>query len=86
MLVTFGSEQPKRTETHNTNLDIVLKDARVMKINAGVGSQIAESIQRQSMNLNSLDSWKCLWNGFLLTDNLPSKREISSIDLFIGND
>ena len=44
MLVAFGSEKPKMTETHNTGLDIVLKDGRVMKINANVVQQIAASI------------------------------------------
>ena len=29
---------------------------------------------------------ECLWNEFSLADNLPSKGEISSIDLLIGND
>ena len=86
MLVTFGSEKPKRTETRNTKLDIVLKDGRVMKINANVVPQIAESIQRRPVNLKSLDNWKCLWNEFSLADDLPSKGEISSIDLLIGND
>ena len=86
MLVTFGSEKPKRTETRNTKLDIVLKDGRVMKINANVAPQIAESIQRRPVNLKSLDNWKCLWNEFSLADDLPSKGEISSIDLLIGND
>ena len=86
MLVTFGSEKPKITETRNTKLDIVLKDGRVMKINANVVPQIAESIQRRPVNLKSLDNWKCLWNEFSLADDLPNKGEISSIDLLIGND
>ena len=86
MLVTFGSEKPKRAETRNTKLDIVLKDGRIMKINANVVPQIAESIQRRPVNLKSLDNWKCLWNEFSLADDLPSKGEISSIDLLIGND
>ena len=60
MLVTFGSEKPRRTETRNTKLDIVLKDGRVMKTNANVVPQIAESIQRRLVNLKSLDNWKCI--------------------------
>ena len=29
MLVTFGSEKPKRTESRNTKLDVVLKDGSI---------------------------------------------------------
>ena len=56
MLVTFGSEKPKRTETCKTKLDIGLKDGRIMKINANAVPQIAESIQRRPVNLRSLDN------------------------------
>ena len=57
-----------------------------MKINANVVPQIAESIKRRPVNLNSIDNRKCLWNEFSRADDLPSKREISSIDLLIGKD
>ena len=32
MLVTFGSEKPKRTESRNSKLDIVLKDGSILTI------------------------------------------------------
>ena len=86
MLVTFGSENLKRTETRNTKLHIVLKVGSIMTINANVIPQIAESIQRRPVNLKSLDKWECLWNEFSLADDLPSERETSSIDLLTGND
>ena len=85
MLVTFGSEKPKRTETRNTKLDIVLNNGSIMTIHANVVPQIAESIQRRPVNLKSLDNWECLWNEFSLEDDLPNERETSSIDLLIGN-
>ena len=62
MLVTFGAEKSRRTETCNIKLDIVIKGGRVMKINANVVPQIAEWIQRMPVKLKSLDNWKCLWN------------------------
>ena len=60
MLITFGSEKAKRTDTRNTKLDIVLKDGSVMKINANVVPQMAESIKRRPVNLNSIYNRKCL--------------------------
>ena len=32
MLVTFGSEKPRRTESRNTKLDIVIKDGSILTI------------------------------------------------------
>ena len=86
MLVTFGSEKPKRTESRNTKLDIVLKDGSILTITANVVPQIAESIQRRPVNLKSLDNWDCLWNEFSLADDIPTERETSSVELLIGND
>lgn len=86
MLVTFGSEKPKRTETRNTKLDMVLKDGSILTIGANVVPQIAESIQRRPVNLKTLDNWDYLWNEFSLADDLPSERETSSVELLIGND
>ena len=85
MLVTFGSEKPKRTESRNTKLDIVLKDGSILTIRANVVPQIAESIQRRPVNLKSLDNWDCLWNEFSLADDIPTERETSSVELLIGN-
>ena len=86
MLVTFGSEEPKRTESRNTNIDIFLKDGSILTIRANVGPQIAESIQRRPVNLKSLDNWDCLWNEFSLAYDIPTVRETSSVQLLIGND
>ena len=55
-------------------------------IRANVVPQIVESIQRRPVNLKSLDSWDCLWNEFSLADDIPTEREISSVELLIGND
>ena len=85
ILVTFGSEEPKRTESRNTKLDIVLKDGSILTIRANVMLQIAESIQRRPVNLKSLDNWDCLWNEFSLADDIPTERETSSVELLIGN-
>ena len=82
----FGSEKPKRTESRNTKLDIVLKDGSILTIRANVVPQIAESIQRRPVNLKSLDNWDCLWNEFSLADDIPTERETSSVELLIGND
>ena len=88
MLVTFGSEKPKRTESRNTKLDIVLKDGSILTIRANIVPQIAEStVQRRPVNLKSLDNWDCLlWNEFSLADDIPAERETSSVELLIGND
>ena len=86
MLVTFGSEKPKRTESRNTKLDIVLKDGSILTIRANIVPQNAESIQRRPVNLKSLDNWDCLWNEFSLADDIPTERETSSVELLIGND
>ena len=86
MLVTFGSAKPKRTESRNTKLDIVLKDGSILTISANVVPQIAESIQRRPVNLKTLDNWNYLWNEFSLADDLPTERETSSVELLIGND
>ena len=51
MLVIFGSEKPKGTESRNTKLDIVLKDRSISTIRANIVPQIAESIQRPPVNL-----------------------------------
>ena len=56
MLVTFASEKPQWTETHNT---IVLKHGTIMKINANIVPQMTESVKRWPVNLKSLVSWKC---------------------------
>ena len=45
ILVTFGSEKPKRTESRNTKLDIVLKDGSILTIRATVVPQIAETFR-----------------------------------------
>ena len=81
MLVTFGSAKPKRTESRNTKLDIVLKDGSILSISANVVPQIAESIQRRPVNLKTLDNWNYLWNEFSLADDLPTERETSSVEL-----
>ena len=56
LLVTFGSEKPKRTKSRNTKLNIVLKDGSILTIRANVVPQIAESIQRRPVSLKSLDN------------------------------
>ena len=86
MLVTFGSEKPRKTESRNTKLDIVLKDGSTLTINANVVPHIAESIQRRPVNSTSLDNWDYLWAEFSLADDLPKERETSSVELLIGND
>ena len=86
MLVTFGSEKPKRTEFRNTKLDIVFKDGSILTIRANVVPHIAESIQRRPGNLKSLDNWNCLWNEFSLAHDLPTERETSSAELLVEND
>ena len=86
MLVTFGSAKPKRTESRNIKLDIVLKDGSILTISANVVPQISESIQRRSVNLKTLDNWNYLRNEFSLADDLPTERETSSVELLIGND
>ena len=47
MLVTFGSDTPKRIKTPTTKLNIQLKDGSTLKISANVVTQIAGSIQRR---------------------------------------
>ena len=86
ILLTFGSEKPKRTESRNTKLDIVLKDGSILTSRANVVPQISESIQRRPVNLKSLDKWDCLWYEFSLADDIPSERETSSVEPLIGND
>ena len=86
MLVTFGSAKPKKTESRNTKLDIVLKDGSILTISANVVPQIAESIQRRPVNLKTLENWNYLWKEFSLADDLPTERETSSVELLIGND
>ena len=85
MLVTFGSETPKKIQTPTTKLDIVLKDGSTLNIRPYVVPQIAGSIQRRPVNLKSLKNWEYLWTEFSLADNLPSERETSSVELLIGN-
>ena len=80
------NQKPKRTESRNTKLDIVLKDGSILTIRAKVMPQMAESIQRRPVNLKSLDIWYCLWNEFSLADDIPTERETSSVELLIGND
>ena len=86
MLVTLGSAKPKRTESRNTKLDIVLKDGSILTISANVVPQIAESIQRRPVNLKTLENWNYLWKEFSLADDLPTEKETSSVELLIGND
>ena len=86
MLVTFGSEKPRKTESRNTKLDIVLKDGSTLTINANVVPHIAVSIQRRPVNSTSPDNWDYLWAEFFLEDDLPKERETSSVELLIGND
>ena len=86
MLMTFGSEKPRKTESRNTKLDIVVKDGSTLTINANVVPHIAESIQRRPVNSTSLDNWDYLWAEFSLADDLPKERETSSVEQLIGND
>ena len=72
MLVTFGSDTPKRIKTPTTKLNIQLKDRSTLKISANVVSQIAGSIQRHPVNLKSIKSWEYLWTELLLADNFPN--------------
>ena len=58
----------------------------ILSIRANVVPQIAESIQRRPVNLKSLDNWDCMWNDFSLADDIPTERETSSVELFVGND
>ena len=51
MLVTFGSEKPKRIRSPTTKLDLVLKDGSILQINANAVPQIAGSIQRRPVDL-----------------------------------
>ena len=73
MLVTFCSAKPKRTESRNTKLGIVLKDGNILTISANVVPQIAESIQRRPVNLKTLENWNYLWQEFSLADDLPTE-------------
>ena len=86
MLVTFGPEKPKRIRSPTTKLDIVLKDGSILQINANVVPQIAGSIQRRPVDLNSFRNWDYLWGEFPLADDLPKKTEPSSVELLIWND
>lgn len=86
MLVTFGSEKPKRIRPPTTKLDIILKDGSTLQISANVVPQIAGEIQRRPVNLKSLKNWEYLWGEFPLADDLPSETETSSVELLIGND
>ena len=60
MLVTFGSDTPKRIKTPTTKLNIQLKDGSTLKIIANVVPQIAGSIQRRPVNLKSIKNWEYL--------------------------
>lgn len=86
MLVTFGSERPKRIRSPTTQLNIILKDGSTLQINANVVPQIAGSIQRRPVHLKSLKNWDYLWGQFPLADDLPKETETSSVELLIGND
>lgn len=86
MLVTFGSDTPKRIKTPTTKLNIILKDGSTLKIRANVVPQIAGSIQRRPINLKSVENWEYLWTEFSLADDFPHVRETSSVELLIGND
>lgn len=41
MLVTFGSEKPRKTESRSTKLDKTLKDGNTLTVNANVVPRIA---------------------------------------------
>ena len=86
MLVTFGSDTPKRIKTPTTKSNIQLKDGSTLNISANVVPQIAGSIQRRPVNLKSIKNWEYLWTEFSLADDIPNVRETSSVDLLIGND
>ena len=86
MLVTFGSDTPKRIKTPTTKLNIQLKDGSTLKISANVVPQTAGSIQRRPVNLKSIKKWEYLWTEFSLADDFPNVRDTSSVDLLIGND
>ena len=57
MLVTFGSEEPKRTRQPTTKLDIILKGGSTLQISANVVPQIAGSIQRWPVNVKSFKNF-----------------------------
>ena len=86
MLVTFGSDTPKRIKTPTIKLKIQLKDGSTLKMSANVVPQIAGSIQRRPFNLKSVKNWKYLWTEFSLADDFPNVRKTSSVDLLIGNE
>ena len=86
MLLTFGSNTPKKIKTPTTKLNIFLKDGSTLKISANVVTQIAGSIQRRPVNLKSFENWEYLWNEFSLADDFPKVRETSSVELLIAND
>ena len=85
MLVTFGSDTPKRIKTPTTQLNIQLKDGSTLKISANVVPQFAGSIQRRPVNLKSIKNWGYLWTEFSFAGDFPNVRETSSFDLLIGN-
>ena len=60
ILVTFGSENPKRIRSQITKLDMVLKYGTILQINANVVPQIAGSIHRRPVNLKSFRNWDYL--------------------------
>ena len=70
MLVTFGSEKPKRIRSPTTKLDLVFKDGSILQINANVVPQIAGSIQRRPVDLKSFRNWDYLLGKFPLADDL----------------
>ena len=74
MVVTFGSDTPKRIKTPTTKLNIELKDGSTLKISANVMPQIAGSIQRRPVNLKSVKNWEYLWTDFSLADDFPKVR------------
>ena len=85
-LVTFGSKKPQRYRTPTTKVDITLKDGSNCTITANVVPSITGNIQRDPINVNSVQDREHLVQHYKLADTLPCERESSTIELLIGSD
>ena len=83
---TFGSDKPKHIKYRPTELQIVLRDGNVLRLEASVVPHTTGKISRALLTPEDATFLKFEGWESKLADSLPGEPESFSIEMLIGND
>ena len=85
-VVTFASDKPKQLECKSSKVQLSLKDGKVMTLRITVVPNITGKIHRVPLKVEDVEFLNKELGHSMLADPIPCHTELSTIDIFIGND